>query len=123
MEFLFNTIEVADLDQSCEFYTEVLNLEVVRRIEPEEGVKIIFLEDGEENTVELIERSGESKADKAKESKIKMGFGVEDLDQTIRFLQGKGIAIKEGPVQIKGGRFINIEDPDGVMIGLYEFKN
>lgn len=122
MEFLFNTIEVADLDQSCEFYTEILNLKVVRRIEPEEGVKIIFLEDGEENTVELIERSGESKADKAKESKIKMGFGVEDLDQTIRFLQEKEIAIKEGPVQIKGGRFINIEDPDGVMIGLYEFK-
>jgi len=122
MEFLFNTIEVADLDQSYEFYSEILKLEVVRRIEPEEGVKIIFLEDGEENTVELIERSGESKADKAKESKIKMGFGVEDLGQTIRFLQEKGIEIKEGPVQIKGGSFINIEDPDGVMIGLYEFK-
>ncbi len=54
MEFLFNTIEVADLDKSYEFYNEILNLEVVRKIEPEKGVKIIFLEDEEEKFVGIL---------------------------------------------------------------------
>ncbi|HKL12042.1 MAG TPA: VOC family protein [Halanaerobiales bacterium] len=122
MDFLFNTIEVSKLEKSFDFYTEILNLEVARRIEPEEGVKIVFLEDQNKNTIELIEREGRVKPIEEKESKIKMGFGVDNLDKTIEFLKRKDIEIKAGPFQIKGGRFINIEDPDGVMIGLYEFE-
>lgn len=122
MDFLFNTIEVADIEKSLQFYTEILNLELARRFKPRPGVEIIFLEDEQGNNVELIEYKERKNPDSKKESKIKMGFGVEDLDQTIKFLNDKKIAIKEGPIQIKDGRFINIEDPDGVMIGLYEFN-
>jgi len=122
MDFLFNTIEVADIEKSFKFYTEILNLKLSRRFKPRSGVEIIFLEDEQGNNVELIEYKEQQNPDSKKESKIKMGFGVEDLDQTIKFLNDKKIAIKEGPIQIKDGRFINIEDPDGVMIGLYEFN-
>ena len=122
MDFLFNTIEVADIEKSFQFYTEILNLKLSRRFEPRSGVEIIFLEDEQGNNVELIEYKEQQNPDSKKESKIKMGFGVEDLDQTIEFLNDKKIAIKEGPIQIKDGRFINIEGPDGVMIGLYEFN-
>jgi lactoylglutathione lyase len=122
MNFLFNTIEVSDIDKSYQFYTEIIELKLSRRFKPSEDVEIIFLEDKKGSSVELIEYKNQESYEKNNKSKIKMGFGVDNLDKTINFLKEKDIEIKEGPVQIKDGRFVNIKDPDGVMIGLYEFK-
>jgi len=46
MDFIFNTIEVSDIDKSFNFYKDILNLKLSRRFSPIEGVEIIFLEDG-----------------------------------------------------------------------------
>ena len=122
--FLFKLFEVVCqypflLPTICE---ENLNLKLSRRFSPIEGVEIIFLEDGKGYELELITYKNHKNSCKEKESKIKMGFEIENLDVTIDFLKDKNIEIKEGPVMIKGGRFINIEDPDGVMIGLFQFN-
>lgn len=122
MNFLFNTIEVSDLDKSFDFYKEILNLKLSRKIKPEEDVEIVFLEDDKGSTIELIEYQSKKNLNKEKDSKIKMGFSVDDLEETVEFLNERNVEIIEGPIQIKGGRFINIKDPDGVLIGFYEFK-
>lgn len=122
MEFLFNTIEVSDIEKSFEFYKKVIGLELARRIEPQEGMEIIFLEDKKGNTVELVDYKVQKVEDKAGKSNIKMGFAVDDLDKTIEFLNKEGIDIIEGPVPIENGRFVDITDPDGIKIGLYDFE-
>lgn len=122
MDFLFNTISVSDIEKSMQFYTEILNLNLSRRFQPRPGVEIVFLEDEKVSCVELIEHEDQETPNNKKESKIKMGFEVKNLNDTIDFLKTKNIKIQEGPVKIKDGRFINIQDPDGVMIGLYEFN-
>ncbi|MCF8001784.1 MAG: VOC family protein [Halanaerobiales bacterium] len=122
MEFLFNTIEVSDLEKSFEFYKNVIGLELARRIKPQEGMEIIFLEDEKGHTVELLDYKEQKIEDKAGKLNIKMGFAVDDLDKTIKFLNKKGIDIIEGPVPIENGRFVDITDPDGIKIGLYDFE-
>jgi lactoylglutathione lyase len=122
MEFLFNTIEVSDIEKSFEFYKNVIELELVRRIKPQDNMEIIFLEDEKGNTVELVDYKDQSVEDRAGKSNIKMGFAVQDLDKTIEFLNKEGIEIIEGPVPIENGRFVDITDPDGIKIGLYDFE-
>ena len=122
MEFLFNTIEVSDIERSFEFYKKVIGLKVARRIKPQDNMEIIFLEDENGNTVELVDYKDQSVEDRAGKSNIKMGFAVEDLDKTIEFLKKEDIDIIEGPIPIENGRFIDITDPDGIKIGLYDFE-
>lgn len=122
MEFLFNTIEVSDIEKSFEFYKKVIGLELARRIKPQEGIEIIFLEDKKGNTVELLDYKDQKLEDRTGKSNIKMGFAVDDLDKTIKFLNKEGIDIIEGPVPIENGRFVDIIDPDGIKIGLYDFE-
>ena len=122
MEFLFNTIEVSDIEKSFEFYKEVIGLKVARRIKPQDNMEIIFLEDEKGNTVELVDYKDQSVEDRAGKSNIKMGFAVEDLDKTIKYLNKEGIEIIEGPIPIENGRFVDITDPDGIKIGLYDFE-
>ncbi len=122
MGFLFNTIQVSDIEESFEFYKKVLGLELARRIKPQKGMEIIFLEDEKGHTVELVDYKDQNVKDRTGKSNIKMGFAVEDLDKTIEFLNKERIDVIEGPVPIENGRFVDITDPDGIKIGLYDFE-
>ncbi|MCC3144920.1 VOC family protein [Halanaerobium sp. Z-7514] len=120
MRFKFATIEVKDIEKSFKFYTDVLDLSLVRRFSPREGVEIIFLEDRQGNQLELIEEEDVKNYIEARASKVQLGYEVESLEKTMRFLASQSIEIVGGPVDIQTGRFITIEDPDGVRIGLFE---
>lgn len=50
-----------------------------------------------------------------------LAFEVDDLDETIRELRGKGVPITDGPTQSSSGsRFIFIDAPDGYEIELIQ---
>ncbi|MBM7556791.1 VOC family protein [Halanaerobacter jeridensis] len=55
MQFQLTTIHVNDLEESLNFYQDVLNLAEVKRLNPRPGVEISFLQD-EGGTIELISR-------------------------------------------------------------------
>lgn len=122
MDFLFNTIVVSDLERSSKFYKDIIGLKLKRRFKTDQGVEIIFLEDSKGSSLELIKYGSNQDIDKNIKSKVKIGFAVDDLDQTIKDLKDKGIEIVEGPVEIQNGRFVDIKDPNGVLIGLYDFE-
>lgn len=122
MDFLFNTIVVSDLERSFKFYKDIIGLKLKRRFKTDQGVEIIFLEDSKGSSLELIKYGSNQDIDKNIKSKVKIGFAVDDLDQTIKDLKDKGIEIVEGPVEIQNGRFVDIKDPNGVLIGLYDFE-
>ncbi|MCF8008797.1 MAG: VOC family protein [Halanaerobiales bacterium] len=122
MDFLFNTILVSDLEKSFNFYKDIIGLNLEKRFKTDKEVEIIFLEDSKGSSLELIKYGSNQDIDKNIKSKVKIGFAVDNLDQTIKDLKDKRIEIIEGPVEIKNGRFIDIKDPNGVLIGLYDFE-
>ncbi|MGM0502869.1 MAG: VOC family protein, partial [Bacillota bacterium] len=54
MEFQLTTIHVDNLEESKEFYQNILQLKEVKKLNPRQGVEISFLQDQQGGTIELI---------------------------------------------------------------------
>jgi len=114
-------MRVSDMEQTINFYREVLGLEVVEQKTSPRGSQLAFL--AVPNSQELIELCSfpGSGAVQVQEDLVHLAFEVEDLDETIRELQGKGVPITDGPTQSSSGsRFIFIDAPDGYEIELIQ---
>jgi lactoylglutathione lyase len=121
MKLLHTRMRVSDLDQTIQFYTSVLGLEVLERKTSPRGSQLAFLR--VPNSDELIELTSfpPSGPVKVQEDLVHLAFQVENLDQTIASLTAKGVRITDGPTQSSSGsRFIFIDAPDGYEIELIE---
>lgn len=122
MNIKFITLTVKSLEESLNFYKEILGFKEVRRMNPMEGIKIAFLEDEHSGTIELIENKEVSKAyDIPKESMVSIGFGVENINEKIDELKSKKINIVRGPIEVPdGSKLAFIKDPNGIEIEFIE---
>ena len=117
MELQLTTIHVNDLEESVQFYQDVLKLEEVKRFEARPGVEISILQD-QGGTIELI--TGERKIEN-ENSQMALGFKVKDLDFTIEKLEKQGVEILNGPIETdNGSKLAFIEDPNGIEITFIE---
>lgn len=120
-KLLHTRMRVSDMDQTIDFYTRVLGLEVVERKTSPRGSHLAFLK--VPNSEELIELASypPSGPVKVQEDLVHLAFQVENLDETMRDLTAKGVRITDGPTQSSSGsRFIFIDAPDGYEIELIE---
>jgi lactoylglutathione lyase len=120
-KLLHTRMRVSDMDQTVNFYTNVLGLEVLERKVSPRGSHLAFLK--VPNSEELIELCSfpPSGPVKVQEDLVHLAFEVDNLDQTIETLNAKGIKITDGPTQTSSGsRFIFINAPDGYEIELIE---
>ena len=120
-KFLHTRMRVSDLDQTIQFYTTVLGLEVIERKTSPRGSHLAFLK--VPNSDELIELTSfpPSGPVKVQEDLVHLAFQVENMDATIAALTTKGITITDGPTQTSSGsRFIFIDAPDGYEVELIE---
>lgn len=120
-KLLHTRMRVSDLDQTIQFYTNVLGLEVLERKTSPRGSQLAFLK--VPNSDELIELTSfpPSGPVKVQEDLVHLAFQVENLDDTIATLTRKGVAITDGPTNTSSGsRFIFIDAPDGYEIELIE---
>lgn len=120
-KLLHTRMRVSDLDQTIQFYTSVLGLEVIERKTSPRGSQLAFLR--VPNSDELIELTSfpPSGPVKVQEDLVHLAFQVESLDNTIASLTAKGVRVTDGPTQISSGsRFIFIDAPDGYEIELIE---
>lgn len=118
---LHTRMRVSDLDQTIQFYTTVLGLEVIERKTSPRGSQLAFLK--VPNSDELIELASfpPSGPVKVQEDLVHLAFQVESLDETITWLNAKGVKVTDGPTQTSSGsRFIFIDAPDGYEIELIE---
>ena len=109
------------MDQTINFYTNVLGLEVMERKVSPRGSHLAFLK--VPNSEELIELCSfpSSGPVRVQEDLVHLAFQVDDLDDTITTLTAKGIAITDGPTMTSSGsRFIFIDAPDGYEVELIE---
>lgn len=120
-KLLHTRMRVSDIQQTIDFYTQVLGLEVMERKTSPRGSHLAFLK--VPNSEELIELCSfpPSGPVKVQEDLVHLAFEVDNLDQTIDTLTAKGIKITDGPTRSSSGsRFIFIDAPDGYEVELIE---
>ena len=114
-------MRVSDMDQTINFYTNVLGLEVLERKVSPRGSHLAFLK--VPNSEELIELCSfpPSGLVTVQEDLVHLAFQVENLDDTIEQLGAKQIRMTDGPTTTSSGsRFIFIDAPDGYEVELIE---
>ena len=125
MRFAHTMLRIKNLDKSVSFYTEVLGMKVLKKMENVEyKYTLVFLGYGDisENTVlELTYNWGENEYDHGN------AFGhlcmqVDDVYKTCEIIAQKGGVITRPAGPLKGGTQIIafIKDPDGYQIELIE---
>ncbi len=120
-KLLHTRMRVSNMDDTIRFYRDVLGLEVMERKVSPRGSHLAFLK--VPNSEELIEFCSfpASGPVRVQEDLVHLAFEVESLDETIRSLQSKGVAITDGPTGTSSGsRFIFIDAPDGYEVELIE---
>ena len=120
-KLLHTRMRVNDMDQTINFYTNVLGLEVLERKVSPRGSHLAFLK--VPNSEELIELCSfpSSGPVTVQEDLVHLAFQVESLDDTIALLDAMGVKVTDGPTQTSSGsRFIFIDAPDGYEVELIE---
>jgi lactoylglutathione lyase len=120
-KLLHTRMRVSDMDQTINFYTNVLGLEVLERKVSPRGSHLAFLK--VPDSEELIELCSfpPSGPVRVQEDLVHLAFQVENLDDTIEQLGAKQIRITDGPTKTSSGsRFIFIDAPDGYEVELIE---
>ena len=120
-KFLHTRMRVSDMEQTIQFYTDVLGLEVLERKVSPRGSHLAFLK--VPNSEELIELTSfpPSGPVTVQEDLVHLAFQVESLDDTIASLNAKGVKVTDGPTTTSSGsRFIFIDAPDGYEVELIE---
>ncbi|MBI3806575.1 MAG: VOC family protein [Nitrospirae bacterium] len=120
-KLLHTRMRVSDMEQTINFYTNILGLEVLERKVSPRGSYLAFLK--VPNSEELIELTSfpPSGPVTVQEDLVHLAFQVENLDDTITSLNAQGVKITDGPTQSSSGsRFIFIDAPDGYEIELIE---
>ena len=113
-----------DFEKSIGFYTEVLGFIVKQRLKVAAPplVEIAYLELGG-TVLELMRVPGAACAITEPWSigYRMMALEVEDMDQAIEYLAGKGVAITWGPVDLGKSKRAEIHDTDGFPIELRQW--
>jgi lactoylglutathione lyase len=127
MRILHTMIRVGDLDRSIRFYTEVLDMKVMRRKENAEGkFTLVFLGYGneEENSViELTYNWGVTKYELGT-AYGHIGIAVDDAYKACEEIKRRGGKVTREAGPMKGGTVVLafVEDPDGYKIELVQRK-
>ena len=121
MSFIWSTLRVNNLGESVKFYTEVIGLKILDRMETGSGDNIVFLGDDKRDTkIELICGSSDISHKTSVGEDIFWGFKVKSLDDTMTMLNEMGIDYA-GPIQPNPDiKFIFLKDPNGMNIQLIE---
>lgn len=120
MAFLWTTITVKDMEESLQFYQEIVGLPLNARFGAGPGMEISFLGEGD-TKVELI--CDEKVREVSHGKDISLGFAVKSLDEKLMFLEKKGIQVHSGPFTPNPHtKFFFILDPNGLKIQFVEIE-
>lgn len=118
MKFCWCTISVMNMEESLEFYKEIVGLRESRRFQAGPGTEIVFLGEGE-TQIELIHNENKEQVNIGQD--ISLGFEVDSLDEMMKFVKEKGIDIHSGPFQPNPHtKFFFVLDPNGLRIQFVE---
>ncbi len=118
MNFCWTTLNVNDLEESLEFYQEIVGLKIARKFAAGPDREIAFLGDGQ-TKVELVDDKNREPVNIGED--ISLGFEVDSVSEKIDFIKENGIAIHSGPFEPNPNiKFFFIQDPNGLKIQFVE---
>ncbi len=118
MKFCWTTLTVDNMEDSLKFYQEIVGLPISKKYPAGPGVEICFLGEGE-TQLELI--CDKNQTFPKNVGRVSLGFEVVSLDEKIKFIQEKGIAIADGPFQPNPHiKFFFVKDPNGFSVQFVE---
>jgi lactoylglutathione lyase len=125
---IHTSIRTSNLDKSIDFYTRLLGLKVVNRVEmPQDNAEIAFLQDPEAkgSTLELNFCRKQKKfiqADYEDRLFDHLAFEVKDINKTLSAMRNEKVTITDEPFRLSpsGQLMAFVEDPDGTLIELVE---
>lgn len=108
-------IEVGSLEKSIQFYESMFDLKIEQRLMLN-GEKIAFLKN-EDVRIELIESEDFSSLSNS----VHLAWQVDDVEDWIKRLNGRGLLPSEGPYKLKNGwTAVFYEGLDGEVIELVQ---
>lgn len=107
----YATMIVENMEESVNFYQDVMGFEIDSRYDPAPGISITLMKSRGETMIELI------KDNVHKVGFYDIGMEVEDMEATVAELKSKGVKILQEPQPTLVGSFALAEDPNGVRIG------
>lgn len=117
MKLSGSAIHVNDLNQSIDFYENILNLKLDIKVDAGE-FDIAFL-NSDSFRIELL--AAKDKKEVTHTENVIFRFDVDSLDETIKELNSKGISVHSGPFKpAPNVQFFFIKDPNGVLIQFAE---
>jgi lactoylglutathione lyase len=120
MKLSLVTMHTSKMEESLQFYQQILSMKIVNEIKPSENMRIVFLKGIADTMIELIEDEKLTVFDKVSAG-LAIGFEVENLDEILEIINQHGIKIGRGPVKVSNEhRLLFIEDPNGVVIEFIE---
>jgi len=122
MKFLWTTIYVKKLEESIDFYSNLLGLQVVRRFQAGPGIEIAFMGNGidDETLVELLADSNHNVVNFSEF--ISIGFAVDSVDTMLDTVKRENIPVHAGPFETPGAKYFIIKDPNGLNVQLFQRK-
>jgi lactoylglutathione lyase len=114
IQVLYSTMIVKNLEESIEFYREVLGFKEGYHVELPDGGAITIMKSKDGASVELIETPN------FEVGLYSVGTDVDDLDETIKHLKEKGYETIGPVIPTSVGRQTFVLDPNGVRICLIE---
>lgn len=130
--FGYTGIRVRDMDESIQFYCEVLGMEVVEPVQPTPATKGKVAGLRSPGSAQLLELNwyepgsrfgpGYTNGDELDH----LAFECENVDQTVRELESKGATVRVRSGEIGGSEGWNeafVEDPNGIWIELIPKKS
>ncbi|QIL86159.1 lactoylglutathione lyase [Vibrio sp. HDW18] len=124
---LHTMLRVGNLDQSIEFYTQVMGMNLLRKNDnPEYQYTLAFLGYGDESqgaVIELTYNWGVTEYDKGN-AYGHIAIGADDIYATCDAIKAAGGVVTREPGPVKGGttQIAFVKDPDGYLIELIQNK-
>jgi lactoylglutathione lyase len=116
MIYSLTTVFVKDIEKSIAFFSNVLGLSVVRRMQGEHGP--VFLGENGKPNIELIGGNTD-----AAYSGFSLGFAVDSLEQATLDIEAAGCQKIRGPISPNPNvSFSFFRGPDGIELELIESK-
>lgn len=113
----FIIIGVNSIDESLNFYENVLDFKIEKRLNPNTNTDIVFIKK-DNLKIELIKRDDMPPVDNSNSS-ISIAFSNDNLENRIKILSDKNIDYLQDSLG-NGMKFLRFEDPTGVGVVIYE---
>lgn len=119
MKIDYLSIYTDKLEETISFYTGFLGFKLGKRVQASEKVTLVFLNDGAETNIELVDQG--IPMEEPKNTSFALTIVVDNIEDTEKMVDEASIVKTFGPITMPSGvSLLHIQDPNGITINFVE---